>query len=199
MTFKQVIIVGLIVVMLESIAGYIYLTYRTVPSSLPTPTEKATALTPNQIKKASANLTLQSETTSIKKGQSFTVKALLNTFSNQTSAADLTIKYDPAFLTLIATDSAKAKPFENSEIYQKTVFNSLNSKQGLATMSAVSEEGKPFSGDALLTAMAFKALKVGPTEITIVFTPGETRDTNIVSETKDILESVQNLSITILP
>jgi hypothetical protein len=33
----------------------------------------------------------------------------------------------------------------------------------------------------------------------LVFTPGETRDTNIVSESKDILGSVENLPLNIQP
>jgi hypothetical protein len=98
---------------------------------------------------------------------------------------------------LIATNSAK--PFQESTIFQKTVFNSADPKTGLATMSAVSEAEQSIPDLAFLTSMVFKALKVGPTEITIVFTPDDTRDTNIVSETKDVLGSVENLSISIQP
>lgn len=199
MTFKKVILIGLIVVMLESIAGYIYLTYqRDIQPENPKmadqkPLELITSPPP-----ARASLALQSAQSSVKKGQNISIDVLVDTFSNRTSAADLTIKYDPSMLTLLqSTDSAK--PFKDSPIYQKTVFNSLSAKQGIATMSAVSEDGKTFQGKDLLTSLSFKAQKIGPTEITIVFTPGETRDTNIVSETRDILESVQNLPITVLP
>lgn len=197
MTFKKVILIGLIVVMLESIAGYVYLTYRNKPQpENPKPVAKMVEKS-IPVEGAKASLTLKSGQASVKKGQNLKVDVMLNTFSSNTSAADLTIKYDPISLSLIATDSAK--PFQDSRIYQKTVFNSLNTKGGLATMSAVSENGQFFRGNDLLTTLTFKALKVGPTEITIVFTPGETRDTNIVSDAKDILESVQNLSLNILP
>ena len=111
--------------------------------------------------------------------------------------ADLTLKYDPAIITPAGTDSAK--PFKGSESFQKTVFNLADLKHGLATMSAVADLGKEFSGQGELTSLEFKAKSSGPTTITIVFTPDETRDTNVVSDTKDILESVENLSIDVLP
>jgi hypothetical protein len=183
--------------MLESIAGYVYLTYRNNPTSsmaLPINSEPQVSHLPLVQK---ATLDLQTDQVILKKGQLIKVLAYLNTFGNHTSAADLTIHYDPASLIMVASNSAK--PFADSKIYQKTVFNNMDNKAGLATMSAVSESSQFFSGQDFLTSMVFKALRVGPTEITIVFTPGETRDTNIVSETKDILESVKNLPIIVQP
>lgn len=198
MTFKQVIIVGLVVVMLESIAGYIYLTYRgNSDNPLPALTFTPVATPPVTAVENKALLALRTDQVMTKKGQNITVHAVLEPNGNTASAADLTIRYDPTVLTLIAT--ASAKPFQESPIFQKTVFNSLDAKAGIATMSAVSESEQPVPDLAFLTSMVFKALKVGPAEITIVFTPGDTRDTNIVSETKDILGTVENLSFTVSP
>ncbi len=199
MTAKKVIIVGLIVLMLESLGGYIYLTYRQ-DKVADIKQSHLTELTPlpsasPELKKA--NLSLQSDKTTFKNGEIFKVDLLLNTFAAPVSAADVVIKYDPTFVSLQA--SASAKPFNSSQLFQKTVFNESNSKQGLATMSAVAEPGKDFTGSSILTSLNFKAIKIGTTAITIVFTPGETRDTNVVSKTEDILESTSDLSVTILP
>lgn len=200
MSVKKVIFIGLLLLILEGIVGYFYISSlqkqpsswekeatRTLPSTPPSPIA--------EIPKAS--LSLKTAKTSLKTGETFQVDVTLNTYSTQATAADLTLKYDPQILRLEA--SSAAQPFKNSPIFQRTVFNELDAKQGLATMSAVSDLGNFFQGNNILTSAVFKALKVGPTEITIVFTPGETRDTNIVSETKDILGSVENLSIDIQP
>ncbi len=197
MNFKQVVLVGLIVLMLESIAGYVYLTYRKDPTSTPTPT------TPSPITDTSINsfpnskLKLQAKQTTFKKGQTFPVEVILLPDGSKAVGVDLTIKYDPTALSLIATGSAN--PFSDSKVFQKTFFDDNNPKPGLASMSAISDTEHSLPDMSLFTSMMFKALKVGPTEITIVFTPGETRDTNIISESKDILGSVENLPITIQP
>lgn len=199
MTAKKVIIVGLIVLMLESLGGYIYLTYRQDKAdgvkvsqsieSVPQPSASP------ELKKAF--LSMQSEKTEFKNSELFKVNLLLNSFSSPVSAVDIVVKYDPAFVALQSSPSAK--PFSPSLLFQKTVFNELSSKQGLATMSAVADTGKDFIGSSILTSLNFKAIKPGSTEITIVFTPGETRDTNVVSKTEDILETATGLSVTILP
>jgi hypothetical protein len=201
MTLKKIIIVGFIVLMLESIAGYVYLTYVREPAEGKTQIQSLNR--PSQLPEASittikqVELALKTDLGVIKHGDNFKIDVILDTFSAETSAADLTLKYDPAFLSIQAT--ASAKPFSDSTIFSRTVFNSLNAKQGLATMSAVNDLGKYFSGKQILTSLTFRALRAGLTEITIVFTPGETRDTNIVSESVDILSKAEGLSIDILP
>jgi hypothetical protein len=197
MTIKKVIVIGLIVIMLESIVGYIYLTYREKMSldPLPQPNPSQQQLVGTPTKKPT--LALRTDQASLKKNETITINAVLEGQGNRASAADLTIRYDPEMLNIIATNSAT--PFAKSQIFQKTVFNAVDTKTGLATMSAVSEIEQPLPDLAFLTSIVFKALKEGPTEITIVFTPDETRDTNIVSESEDILGSVENLPITIQP
>ncbi len=197
MTIKKVIVIGLIVIMLESIGGYIYLTYREKMSldPLPQPNPSQQQLVGTPTKKPT--LALRTDQASLKKNETITINAVLEGQGNRASAADLTIRYDPEMLNIIATNSAT--PFAKSQIFQKTVFNAVDTKTGLATMSAVSEIEQPLPDLAFLTSIVFKALKEGPTEITIVFTPDETRDTNIVSESEDILGSVENLPITIQP
>ncbi len=197
MTFKQVVLVGLIVLMLESIAGYVYLTYRKNPSSLSVLPSATPIATPSENLIANTKLMLKTKQTEIKKGQIFPVEVILDPHGHQAVGVDLTIKYDPSALSLIATGSAN--PLSESKVFQKTFFDDRNPKQGLASMSAISDTEHKIPDMAVFTSMMFKALKVGPTEITIVFTPGETRDTNIISETKDILGSVENLPITIQP
>lgn len=198
MSASRVIIVGLIILLLESVGGYIYLRYREEKSQ-----DIKTVVATNLLQASAsptpkrATLTIQPETTEVKKGKIFKADLFLNTFSSKVTAADVVIRYDPAFLMPVATNSAKL--FEESPILQKIVFNESNAKQGLATMSAIAENNRDFSGSGLLTSLNFKALKVGKTEITIVFTPGDTRDTNVVSKTEDILESATGLSVDILP
>ncbi len=197
MTIKKVILIGLIVIMLEAIGGYIYLTYRKEIPSINIPTSSQSAEVKSIDPQSKPLLALKTDLDMIKKNGTFTVSAVLEGNGNNASASDLTIRYDPKMVALVATNSAK--PFTESPIFQKTVYNSLDAKTGLATVSAVSETEQSLPERGFLTTMIFKALKVGPTEITIVFTPGETRDTNIVSESKDILGSVENLSLNIQP
>ena len=197
MTFKQVILVGLIVLMLESIAGYVYLTYRSrLTTDLPLPSSSP-AVSPFVRPASKPTLALRTNQVITKKGQTIPVEVILEPNGHKAVGVDLTIQYDPTALSLIATGSAN--PFSESRVFQKTFFDDRNPKQGLASMSAISDTEHSIPDMAVFTSMMFKALKVGPTEITIVFTPGETRDTNIISETKDILGSVENLPITIQP
>lgn len=197
MTFKQVVLIGLIVLMLESIAGYVYLTYQKNPTDLPAVATPSPVVDPSINSFPNSKLKLQAKQNTFKKGQIFPVEVILEPDGHQAVGVDLTIKYDPSALSLIATGSAN--PFSESKIFQKTFFDDRNHKQGLASMSAISDTEHTLPEIGVFTSMMFKALKVGPTEITIVFTPGETHDTNIVSETKDILGSVENLPITIQP
>ncbi len=201
MTAKNIIIVGLLILVLEGMAGYFYLHYSKSPKAIDLPKNihqmASTVPQPSDTVAKKAALSLSTDTGFFKVGQNFTINVNLDTFNNETSAADLTIKYDPKLLSPVACDSAK--PFLPSTLFARTVFNQIDQKQGLATMSAVADVGKFFNGRNVLTSINFKALKVGPTDVQIVFTPKETRDTNVVSGTEDILESVENYSLNILP
>jgi hypothetical protein len=197
MTIKKVIVIGLIVLMLESISGYVYLTYREkLPPQMPSVAE--TLLSSSQSQEvAKPLLAVRTPQVLLKKNQTIPIEAVIEGKGVKASAVDLTIKYDPKKLALVASGSAK--PFAASPLFQKTVYNAFDAKTGLATMSAVSETEISLPDLATLTTMVFRILQTGPTEITIVFTPGETRDTNIVSESKDILGSVENLPLNIQP
>ncbi len=145
------------------------------------------------MKNQTAELILETQSKNIKQGDNFSINVILDTFSNATTASDLTIKYDPTYL--VSTKSNE--PFSQSKIFQKTVFNKLDSKTGIATMSAIADLDKTFSGRGILTTVTFRAIKRGTTELKIEYLPNDTRDSNIVSNTTDILESVQNLPLSI--
>lgn len=197
MTAKKILLIGIIVIVIESIAGYLYLQQSQKSPEEPAPRQtsqpEVSVSESTDTKSEMAELSLETQSKNIKPGDNFSVNVILDTFSNQTTASDVTIKYDPQFLT----SNKLNEPFTQSKIFQKTVFNKLDNKAGVATMSAVADIDKSFSGRGVLTTFTFRALKAGTTEIRIEFIPKDTRDSNIVSETADILESVQNLTLTI--
>lgn len=197
MTVKNILIIGSIIVLLEIIGGYVYLKYSHAKNIQPVVAEQQ-AVKPSaspiiEITRKTAEIILETQDMNIKKGDNFSVNVLLDTFSNPTTASDLTIKYDPKFLASIKTTD----PFSPSKLFQKTIFNKIDTKAGIATVSAVADFDSTFSGRGILTTIAFRAIKPGKTDVTVDFTPRETRDSNIVSEYQDILESVQNLSLEI--
>ncbi len=198
MTFRNIIIIGIIIVILEGIGGYFYLRYSSEEKLTPQikdeprqllniPTQSVTTENKN------ATITLETQSKIIHPGDSFTVNVILDTNSASTSASDLTLAYNPTYLKPVKNTD----PFTPSKIFQKTVFNKLDNKIGVATISAIADFDSSFSGRGVLTTILFKALKSGNTQIETVFIPSETRDSNIVSETSDILGEVQNLQLSI--
>jgi len=198
MTVKNILIIGSIIVLFELIGGYVYLKYSNPKtlSNLSNQPQQISQSSPspiNEIEKKTAEIILETQDKNISRGDNFSISVILDTFSFPATASDLTIKYDPKALSSIKTN----EPFSTSKLFQKTVFNKIDTKSGIATMSAIADLNSPFSGRGVLTTIAFRALKPGKTDIKVEFTPQETRDSNIVSDTTDILESVQNLSLEI--
>jgi hypothetical protein len=198
MTVKKIIIVGSIIVLLELIGGYLYLKYshdkKPYQASEFQVQNPAATSSPYPVSEdRTAEIALDTQANNLKRGDNFSVNIILDTFSSPTAASDVTIKFDPQFLS----STKPNEPFTESKLFQKTVFNKLDAKNGIATISAIADFDKPFVGRGVLSTMTFRTLKAGDTEIKVEYTPEETRDSNIVSDTQDILESVKNLPISI--
>lgn len=196
MKTRNIIILGLLIAVLELVIGVVYLKQsgrKTViePYKQPLQVESSKSA---EVQRVTANLALSSDKTSVKVGQTVLVTVKLNISNGESSASDLTIKYDPGYLSPIASAS---KPFKNGELYEKIVFNAADFKNGVATMSAVSAAFDQVSGEGVLATISFKALKEGQTDVKVVFSPGNTTDSNVVVDAKDVLESTTDLSLQI--
>ncbi len=109
---------------------------------------------------------------------------------------DLVIKYDPTALEVV---NAQA-PMVLGQAFPNYPDNSADLESGLITVSAVSTPDSPgFSGQTVLGSISFKAKKLGNTSLTLDYTKGSTKDSNIVETTTgdDILNKVTNLDIKI--
>lgn len=126
-------------------------------------------------------------------GDTFQTKAIIFTGGHKVSGGDLVLKYDPVFLT--ASPSAVL----TGKVFKDYPLSFVDDKNGVIRVSGVSEKGADFSGRGVFANLSFKAKAKGQTQISVDFQKGESKDSNILdSESiQDILEKVQNLSITI--
>lgn len=195
MSAKKIIIIGFLVAVLELLVGVWYLQGRKAISPLKQTDSKITREEKKiETPPSSAKISLVSDKTSLKTGETLSVSANLSISGKGSSASDLTIKYDPAYLSLTAASNS---PYQLGDVYQKMVFNQADLKAGIATMSAISDVNKEFLGSGTLAKINFKALKKGPTNVRVEFTEGETRDSNVVVDGKDILKEVSDLTLQI--
>lgn len=203
MSAKKIIIIGLLIAILELLAGvlYINLVKKEAPKVSKTPPSgtgffQTIIKQPETTTTPSAIISFNSDKKSLRVLETVNVTVLVEVLGTSSDASDLTIKYDKDYL--IPTKNPKAV-FELGNAYEKLVFNQADLKLGIATMSAISEVSHPFKGKANLGIIQFKALKPGETKIKVEFQPGSTRDSNVVDEGKDILTSVSDLSLQISP
>lgn len=146
-------------------------------------------------------LSLLSPTSYYKPGDVFNVQVLLTT-KEDVAGVDAFINYDPEFLEVVEVPVGDSvfDDYPGSIIRRGFVYKNGEIVVNFVAFSAgIKGGGMPFSGLGTVGAVSFKALKEGTTTLTIIHTPGDSRDSNVASAstTQDILEGVKGLDLTI--
>jgi hypothetical protein len=156
------------------------------------------ALTPAIASAAILSVSPTSQT--VKVGEVFTVTVKLDT---QGEAIDGGV--DLRFLnfnaqTLQVQDSNPNKDgvqIGAESLMPTTILNSVDNAAGKITFSQVVAGGSTFKGAGNLATIKFKAIKAGMSNLTFDYKIGETRDTNVAGNRKDLLSQVVNGEVTI--
>lgn len=145
-------------------------------------------------------LSLTSNTTDYKVGDTVPVTVKVDTAGFPTLGTDVVIKYDPNLLEL----GSKAS-LVSGNAYPEYPASNFDQKNGIIVISGISAlNGKEFSGLADFVTINFKAKAAGTANINFDFTPGGTADSNIIKlgvendPSVDILSKVSNLSVNII-
>lgn len=202
MTAKKIIIIGVVIAVFELVIGIVYLKQSGRKNDLPINLSGLKESTQNLSgESTSAVISLSADKTEVKVSETVLLSVKLTVAGKASTASDLTIKYDPSYLSPALSDPG---PFKKGDIFERIVFNAADLKSGVATMSAISSvsgesTSGAFSGEGILATIPFKALKSGQTEVKVVFAPGNTTDSNVVVDAKDVLKNVTNISLQITP
>jgi hypothetical protein len=166
---------------------------------LPDPSVSTQATLPSETLLASA--TLEGPLT-VGLGSSFEVKALIDS-KEPVEGVDLVINYDPKVLEIsVASPSAQVlKTDPQIQPVFEVVVNEVDSAEGVISYSAVRNLGTTQgpTGSTTLGTITFKALSRANTSISLMFTKGDSKDSNILDQKmgRDILEEVRNLELKI--
>lgn len=115
----------------------------------------------------------------------------------ETDAADVVINYDPARLEVVESGDLAAKA---GQIYSNYPVNSNDPTEGKVILAGATDPGTAaFKGLGTFATITFRAKARGQTALSFDYTKGSTVDSNVVDshEGRDILESVQDLRLTI--
>lgn len=151
------------------------------------------------ISNSSATVSLSADKSSVKVGDKITVA--INVSANKsTDGTDLIIDFDPNLLT-VDTQNEKKVPVITGQIYSDYPINSVDLTKGLITVSGIASTPGGVITNGIFGTINLVAKAAGTATLKLEFTKGSTADTN-VTETgtgKDILDSVQDLTLNITP
>lgn len=188
----KVIIILVVVVLLAEVVWAVW----TVKNRSANPAvEPASQLTAAPVK-ASTVLSLTTAKTDVQVGQLFEVKVDL--FSNKTvEGVDVLITYDPKILEVQSVN----KPIALNQVFDDYPVNIADPSLGKVVFSGISSSSTGAKSLGVLGSLTFKAKALGKAKISLDFTPGSTKDSNVIDSQlkRDILERVDNLDISIIP
>jgi len=171
----------LLILFLEAISAFWY---------LKKPTQLATRNSQPTISKTSqpVSLFLDPSAAEFPTGKEFQVAIVLSTGQKSAIGADVILKYDPEKLEVL-----EITPGQIFELYPE-----LEIQEEKVLISAISQEGKLFSGQGILAQLVLKGKVPGETKLKFEFEPGQTTDSNVAIENTqpDGLEEVKNGSYT---
>lgn len=182
-SFKILLLIVLVVGLIE---GYFLMKSFTLPFS-PPPIVEA-------IKGGEINLIPSKDKLKVNEGTRVVIK--ISTGGRATQGTDVILKFDPKFLKVNASSLHKG------EIYPDFPVFSINNKEGIIKISAISpSKNKTFKGVGILAFLDFIAKQSGNTKITVEFEKNKTDDSNIIEAgtSNDILEKVNQIDLSILP
>jgi len=184
LTARNIFMVLGVIIALEVVWAGWSLLKPTTPSSVPA---GVTQTVPQKV-----SLTLSSAKAEYKLGEQFVVDIIIYA-PKYVDGADLIITYDPKMLT--------AKPATLGKIFSDYPQNTVDASLGRISISGITKQKGGVVPNGEFGKLTFVANAAGATKIAFDFTSGQTVDTNVVESTtnKDILESVNELKLTILP
>lgn len=174
-------LLGVVIVAEVLWAGWtLYQTNRQISQTVLPPVTKSQ---PTQIE-------LQTDKTSVKVGEKFTVSIYMLS-DKSTDGADLIINYDPKLLL--------AEQVILGTLYNEYPKNTIDVKESKVTISGISTETAGIKPNGLFGSIVFTAKAPGSSGISLEFTPGSTVDTNVIEQGtgEDVLEKVNNLEVNI--
>jgi hypothetical protein len=186
---KITITVALLLVLLALLAIFTFLIKK--PAS-----PQKTANLPQEHKQI-VKLSLAALQKEYKVGDEIKVSVFIDSGGRIVDGLDVILRYNPAYLEVEGGEK-----FLDSSDSVFSVFPSskIDPQKGKIVFSALATPPKgKFEGKGRVASISFKAKKKGETEISFVFAPSSTIDTNVssFSESKDILEKVENLKLKI--
>jgi len=141
---------------------------------------------------AAPSLRLDPDTLTTTVNDFFEVNIVLNTDSESVFGAGAKLIFNPSFL--------KAETIEPTTLFADYPSAIIDNDTGLLIVSGIAASpSDSYSGTDILAKLKFQAIKPGVTKISFLFTPGDTRDSNIAVMTGngDILGEVGDLTLTI--
>lgn len=184
-----ILIIAIAVVVLVIELAWAYSTLYKSSASIPQ-TQKVITDQPTKI-------TLSSPINTLKVGDQVTVTINLSS-TRLTDGTDVIINFDPKVLTVVQTGSV---PVTVGSVYTQYPNNKLDATKGIITASGISSEKNGSLASGVFGTIVFRAKSVGSTNITLVYSPDKTDESNIIETAtgKDILGSVENLQFNITP
>lgn len=148
--------------------------------------------TPAKVHAVVPSLLFEPASISAQVGEDFTASIFVETAGQNISGAGAKIIYDPTYLTAKSID-----PTDLFVDYPATIIDPDNRR--LTISGIASSPTDQFSGKAAFADVTFTPLKTGTSQLTFVFTPGSTTDSNlaVMSDVGDILTEVNTLTVTI--
>jgi len=151
---------------------------------------------------SSNSISLSPTTGNYKVDQTFDVNILIDTAGKTIDGVDiLYLKFDPKILEVVDSSTTTS----GIQIKQGTIFsmylgNSVDNNTGKIAISGLVQPGtNGFKGSGVFATITFKAKASGDAKVTFDFTPGSTKDANMVEHgtAKDILGKVINADYSI--
>lgn len=142
-------------------------------------------------------VSLEADRDNLKVDEKVTISIKLSS-SKKTDGTDLIILYDPK---LLSVEAAASPPVTVGTIYSDYPKNEVDNKEGRITVSGITGVSGGVLPDGLFGSFIFKALVPGTAKVSLDFKKGNTGDSNVVESGtgQDVLESVTNLELNILP
>lgn len=158
-----------------------------MPVSTPPPLSKTSVV--SNVAKISLNVSKAS----FRVGETIPVAAVVDTGGKSISGVDLIIHFDPKVLEITQGAITRGK------IMDEYPMISVDTKNGLISISGIDNLKNSFKGIGQLALMNFRAKTVGKTDLVIDFKKGATTVSNITEDktSKNILERVDNLEVEI--
>ena len=141
-----------------------------------------------------AQILLSAAKTSFNIGEQVPVTIQVSTGGYATIGTDLVFHFNPFIL------EALPNSFVHGKIYSDYPLVDIDNKKGVVRISGIASNPKQaFNGKGELGVVNFKAKGKGINTFKIDFIKGQTGDSNIMlsSSSKDVLEGVNNLKITV--